>query len=595
MKRQNVASSTQLGAHATDKGVAFAVWAPFAEQVAVVGSFNDWADTAHPMVRDDHGVWSATVEGAQPGQEYKFALDYQGKKFQKNDPRSRQLTPAGDNSVIVESAFDWGDDHVFSMPKREELVIYELHVGTFNRPDNATPGTFESAIEKLDYLKELGINAVELMPCSNMWMDRGWGYAPNYLFAVESSYGGRYGLMNFIKEAHRRGIAVIIDVVYNHLGPGGIDIWQFDGWSENNKGGIYFYNDWRSATPWGDTRLDYGRPEVRQYLADNARMWIEEFHADGLRLDSTHNIRNAKGANDDPGADIPEGWQVLQEITAAAHAAKAGAVVIAEDCDANASVTLPVSEGGLGFDAQWQLGFAFKLRDLINQRASDNDSRGALKELIQSWLNSDMFSRVIFSESHDTDANGRARLNEEATPGEPQSLIARKHASLAAGIALIAPGIPMLFQGQEFLEGGSFTDWQALDWEKSDHNAGMVSMHRHMINLRRNLYRHTAGLTGSNSVFLDSVNENVVIAHRWDQGGAGDDVIVIINLSNSVQQCEFIPPHNGEWITRFNSDWSGYDKDFGDTQSILTSQGKSASIGVGAQSVVILSQEPTKS
>ncbi len=122
--------------------------------------------------------------------------------------------------------------------------------------------------------------------------DRSWGYNPAHPFAIESTYGGPAGFQRFVKAAHQKGIAVLVDVVYNHFGPSDLSLWQFDGWSENGMGGIYFYQDWRANTPWGDTRPDYGRREVRQYIRDNALMWLEDYRCDGLRFDATAYIRN---------------------------------------------------------------------------------------------------------------------------------------------------------------------------------------------------------------------------------------------------------------------------------------------------------------
>jgi len=129
--------------------------------------------------------------------------------------------------------------------------------------------------------------------------DTSWGYNPAYIFAIEEQYGGPDGFRAFVQEAHKHGIAVIMDVVYNHLGCPAGDMWQFDGWGQNGKGGIYFYNDWRSTTPWGDTRFDYGRPEVRNYILDNTRRWLQQRFADGLRWDATGWIRNEYGNNND--------------------------------------------------------------------------------------------------------------------------------------------------------------------------------------------------------------------------------------------------------------------------------------------------------
>ncbi len=129
-----------------------------------------------------------------------------------------------------------------------KAVIYELHVGTFNKPDASTTGTFATVVEKLDYLKELGINTIELMPVTSMAMSHGWGYAPNHIFSIEAAYGGRHGLLELVKASHEKGISVILDVVYNHFYLE-TDLWQYDGWSENNRGGIYFFNDERGDTP----------------------------------------------------------------------------------------------------------------------------------------------------------------------------------------------------------------------------------------------------------------------------------------------------------------------------------------------------------
>ena len=137
--------------------------------------------------------------------------------------------------------------------------------------------------------------------------ERSWGYNLTNPFAVEASYGGPNAFKRLIDAAHQHGIAIILDVVYNHFGPDNLDLWQYDGWSENNRGGIYFYNDHRAWTPWGENRPDYGRGEVRQYFRDNMLFWLEEYHIDGLRFDSTLFIRNAKGNNNDPESDIAEG------------------------------------------------------------------------------------------------------------------------------------------------------------------------------------------------------------------------------------------------------------------------------------------------
>jgi 1,4-alpha-glucan branching enzyme len=150
---------------------------------------------------------------------------------------------------------------------------------------------------------------IEIMPAMEFAGGFSWGYNPANLFAIESDYGGPKAFKEFINAAHDSGIAVILDVVYNHFGPSDLDIWQFDGWGEEGKGGIYFYNDWRAETPWGDGRPDYGREEVRQYVRDNVLMWLHDCRVDGVRWDMTAYIRNVYGNDNDPEHDIPGGLE----------------------------------------------------------------------------------------------------------------------------------------------------------------------------------------------------------------------------------------------------------------------------------------------
>ena len=309
-------ASRLMGADPTASGVTFRIWAPHAASVAVAGSFNGWSATADPLASEGDGVWGAEVPAAQVGDQYKFVLvDEHGSTLWKNDPYARSLTNSAGNSVVAETDFAWSAAP-YSTPPWNEWVIYELHVGTF-RFDAASRdgrGTFRTVIEKLDYLRDLGINVIEVMAAGEFPTDRSWGYNQSYMFAIEESYGGPNGFRQLVDEAHRRGIAVVFDVVYNHLGPNDLDLWRLDGWSENGGGGIYFYNDWRRTTPWGDTRPDYGRPEVRRYLLDNALRWLERRQVDGLRWDATGWIRNVYGQNDDPAHDIADGWSLMQQV-----------------------------------------------------------------------------------------------------------------------------------------------------------------------------------------------------------------------------------------------------------------------------------------
>ncbi len=551
-----------VGAVLQKNGVSFRVWAPFANAVAVSGSFNDWQQQS--MESEGDGYWATFVAGAQAGQEYRYAITNGDQHLFKNDPRALQVTTSAGNSVVVDKHFDWTDQD-FKPVEPERQVVYEMHVGTFYRPDPSTIGTFEDITTKLDYLHKLGVTTIELMPISTMTPQREWwGYTPMYIYTVESQYGGRYKFHEFVNAAHERGISVILDVVYNHLGPADIDIWQFDGWSQDGKGGIYFYNDWRSKTPWGDTRPDYGRPEVRDYILDNVRMWMYDCHVDGLRVDSTIFIRNANGYNDAPDTDLADGWHLLQQVNEVAHKLNPATFTVGEDVGANHYITKPAGEGGAGFSAQWGVGFPHALREAL--QASDPaqiNLAGVLGELNLTY-NGDAMQRIVFVDSHDSAANGSARFNEAIAPGKADGQFARQQSLLAATLLLTAPGIPMLLQGQEFMMSGNFNDWEGLEWQNAEDFKGIVSAYRDLIALRRNLHGTSAGL-GGRSFNLLHVNENdkVIAYHRWQNGGSKDDVVVVVNFgSHAFTNYSIGFPLSGTWRVRFCSSDKKYSPDF---------------------------------
>ena len=580
-----------VGAILHRDGVSFRVWAPFAKSVAVTGTFNGWQPL--PLESELDGYWAGFVKGAEAGAEYRYIIDTGTQQMYKNDPRALQVTTNTGNSVVVDPHFDWGDQE-FTGTTFNKFVVYEMHIGTFSRPDPSTPGTFEAAIEKLDYLASLGINMIELMPVGSMPNDKGWGYATDFIYAVESLYGGRHGLLEFIKAAHQRGIGVTLDVVYNHFGPADLDLWQFDGWSENGKGGIYFYNDWRSATPWGDVRPDYGRPEVRQFIYDNVRMWMHDFRLDGIRVDSTIFIRNAKGHNDAPGDDLAEGWQLLQGVTNVARKINPGVLLVAEDSSGNDYITKSKGVGGAGFSSQWEVNLPYVLRSALDATNDADRNLTAVANALNRKYNGDAFQRVIYSDSHDAAANGGQRINSEIQPGDPTGLYARRRSLLASAIVMTAPGIPMLFQGQEFMETGSFNDYKELDWQKAYKFRGMVEAHRHLIALRKNQYDNTRGLVEHcfNVIHLNEDNK-MLAYHRWERGGPRDDVIVVLNFANRVQKDYRIYfPRDGLWRVRFNSDWKGYSPDFKNTDTKdIEVAGNSGAVDIGPYSAVILSQD----
>ena len=547
-----------MGALPHEHGVAFRVWAPHASSVAVTGTFNEWSDAANPMQSEGNGYWYVDVPTAKIGHEYRFVIINGEQTLSRIDPYARQVTNSVGNGVIYDPHFDWQDDD-YHLPPWNELVIYELHIGTFNDHADGKPGTFHDVIARLGHLKKLGINVIEIMPAAEFAGDYSWGYNPAHIFAVETCYGGPQAFKEFVRAAHQLGIGVVLDVVYNHFGPSDLDLWQFDGWSENGLGGIYFYNDWRSDTPWGNTRPDYGRGEVRQFIHDNAMMWLEEYRVDGLRMDMTLYIRSVK-----PGSDLPEGWSLSQWINRDISARFPGRITIAEDLQNDEALTNAVEWEGAGFGAQWDASFVHPIRAAVITPDDQHRSMHAVRDALVFCYNGDPFQRVIYTESHDEVANGKARIPSEINPDDPHTYFAQKRSTLGAGLVCTAPGIPMLFQGQEFLEGGWFQDTVPLDWELRDDFQGIVRLYRDLISLRLNRSGYSRGLCGRGiNVYHVNDLQNTLAFHRWDQTGPGDDVVVVVNLAAEFREGYVIGfPAEGTWRLRLNSAWKGYSKSF---------------------------------
>lgn len=566
--RRTPAYAAGMGALPQERGVAFRVWAPHATAVHVVGDWNKWKPKATPLTHEGNGYWFGHAPKAKVGDEYRFSLTTDQGVLSKIDPYARQMTNSIGNGVVYDHAgFDWGDDEPVA-PRHNELVIYELHIGSFYREAEDRPGNLDLVMEKFDHLVNLGVNAIQIMPLMEFAGDLSWGYNPSHIFAVESTYGGPEAFKTFVREAHKRGMAVILDVVYNHLGPSDLDMWRFDGWSENDKGGIYFYNDDRSKTPWGDTRPDYGREEVRRFLHDNAMSWLHDYHLDGLRFDMTPYIRSVNGS----GRDLPEGWDLMRWINTSLREEFPERISIAEDMQSDPAIS-QVDNFGAAFHAQWDGAFVHPVREVVIAADDNHRSIEALSRALEVRYNGDAFHRVVYTESHDEVANGRARVPYEVNPDDPTGWFAQKRSTLGAAMVMTAPGIPMLFQGQEFLQGEWFRDDVPLDWEQDTEFAGIVRLYRDLIRLRRNVEGTSKGLTGQGLDVLHANDpDNVIAYQRWADGGAepfpDDDVIVVINLANRTLTDYVVGlPAAGPWKLLLNSDAKVYSPDFADTPS----------------------------
>ena len=580
-------------------GTTFRVWAPNAASVNVVGDFNWWNTTYNPLASEGGGWWSADVAGANVNDEYKYVMP--GVSPWKIDPRARDVTSSVGNGLIVSTDYNWTP---FTPPAWNEMVIYEMHIGSFYDVSSSGPGTWATATSKLDHIQSLGVNAVEIMPIAEFAGDFSLGYNPANLYAPESAYGSPNQMRNFIEQCHQRGIAVLVDVVYNHFGPSDLNdsLRQFDGYSAYpDTGGIYFFEDENRYTDWGD-RPNYTTGEVRSFIRDNVMYWLDEFNMDGIRMDGTAYIRTRD--TEFGSVDVPGGWSLMQWINDEIDAICPGKISIAEDMRNNEWITKTTGAGGAGFDSQWHADFHHKLVNALKQANDSDRNMWDVYYSVTNLYNGSDTQRVIYTESHDEVgwASHKFRVPSQIYDADPDSYWSKKRSTLGAGIVFTSPGIPMIFMGQEFLEDGQWHDNDPLDWSKDTTFAGIKLLYQDLIGLRRNSADTTRGLMANNvNVFHVNDVDKVIAYHRWWNGGPGDDVIILANFAyRDYTNYNIGFPRSGRWRVRFNSDWDGYDGDFGDwpTQDVhvqATSGSKdglpyNADVSIGPYTMVILSQ-----
>ena len=582
-----IPDASTLGATVTPDGVRFRVWAPGATAATVHGDF-----TAQPMTRGRDGVFEATVSDARPGHRYRYTFTRAAMTYERIDPRALELRDAM-GVVQAPDAYAWRT-RTFRPPALRETVLYELHVGSFAVAPGEPHGTFASLVARLDTLADLGVNAIELMPVNDFGSGTRWGYGPRHWFAVNTAYGSPDDLRRLVDEAHARGIAVVLDVVYNHY-TGGRDapLYCLDGDCSDGTHGLYFFRDMQyRSTPWGP-RPDFARAEVMTYLLDGVALWLGAYRMDGFRWDSVSNVRGIDGQG-----MVPGGRDLLVRGNALTRAMRPGALVIAEDLKGNAAITRPSAEGGFGFDTQWD-GFTYVMHEQLAPANDDARDLNAIRNALQGNYNGDPFARITGSENHDTVGNDGARFPQRVDARDPGSYAARKRSMLAAALALTAPGVPMLFMGQEHLEAGVFTPPPApLDWSREEGHARVRAFYRRLVRMRRNLEGETPGLLGRNLQVVHFHDANKVVAfRRWDR--SGDDVVVIANLRNRrYAQYSFGVPAGGTWRVRVDSDDPRWSTDFGGrtTESVeavaraYDNQPFTLTVPLGPWSVVVLSR-----
>lgn len=523
----------------------FDVWAPEAGAVELARNGN-----RSPMAAGPGGWWSLVAEGAVPGDRYGFSLD--GGPV-RPDPRSPSLPDGveGLSEVVDHRAFAWTDRswRGFHLPGS---VLYELHVGTFS-----PAGTFDGVADRLDHLVGLGVDAIELLPVASFAGDRGWGYDGVGLYAPHRAYGGPEGLKRLVDACHDAGLAVVLDVVYNHLGPAGNYLQEF---------GPYFSAAHR--TNWGDgVNLDGpGSDEVRRFFVDNALMWLRDYHIDGLRLDAVHALA------DDSARPFLE--QLSDEVAAlAAHLGRPLPLIAESDLN-DPRYVRSAGQGGLGLDSawadEWHHAWHAVFTGETNGYYEDFGSLGQLaKALSQAWVYDGEWSPhrgrthgrppqglagdcfVVCTQNHD-------QIGNRAAGERSGALMSPSRLKVSAGLLLTSPFVPMLFQGEEW---GASTPWQyftsfpdgelgravtegrrsefsyfgwdpddvpdpqdpatfersRLDWAEADSgvHADVLDWYRRLLRLRRERPEITCGDLSRSRVYADEEVGGIVV----DRGG----------------------------------------------------------------------------
>jgi maltooligosyltrehalose trehalohydrolase len=575
-----VTTESRLGATYLGNGrCQFIVWAPVIQKVEV--HIVSPKELIAPLVRDVQGYHQAIVQGVEPSCLYFYRLD---SKKERPDPASR-FQPRGVHgpSQVVDSHFPWEDQNWPGLPL-EEYIVYELHVGAFTRE-----GSFDAIIPYLDELKDLGITAVELMPVGQFPGNRNWGYDGAYPFAVQDSYGGPEGLKRLVNTCHQKGLAVVLDVVYNHLGPEGNYIADF---------GSYFTD--RYKTPWG-AGLNFDGPysdEVRRFFIENAVYWLTEFHIDALRLDALHAI-----------LDISS-YPFLEELSVAFHKQmeqlKRKAYLIGESAANNARLIRPRELGGYGLDAQWNDDFHHSLHVLLTSEQNGYyQDYGQLQDLVKAFQEGFVYSGqyshyrqrrhgvssrdipahqfVVFGQNHD-------QVGNRADSERLSKLVSFEALKLAAGAILLSPFVPLVFMGEEYGETAPFPyfvshsepalieavrrgrreEFDTFEWQselynpqdettflaaKINHKLREEGQHQKLLELYKELIRlrkatpALACLSKDRMEVLGYEKERIIFIRRWDEN---NEAIVAFNFSDR-QTSVVLPFPSGLWHRRLDS------------------------------------------
>ena len=587
----NYRSYEFLGAHAADGGYLFRVWAPRADAISVVGSFNDWKLDAHPMkpLADDREIWEAFVPGASVNDLYKFAVTAvhpNGEKktvwkadpfafFAENggDPDSQRASIVYDISGTQDpaAAFAWSDEDWMQTRKSRNIYkapvnIYEVHLGSWRRHKEGRPLTYrETADSLIAYAKEMGYTHIELLPVMEHPFDGSWGYQVTGYYSPTSRYGRPEDLKYLIDTAHRSGIGVILDWVPAHFPKDEYGLVEFDGQP------LYEYTDKLKAEHkgWGTLAFDFGRPEVISFLVSNAFYWCEQFHADGLRVDAVAamiylNYGREDGdwmPNEKGGVENLEAIKFLQRMNQDVLTNFPGVITIAEESTAWPNITKPPHDGGLGFNFKWNMGW---MNDELEYFESDPLFRRDIHGKLIFSLDYAWSENFILPISHDEVVHGKKSLLDKM-PGEYD----RKFDGFRTFLAYMIthPGKKLTFMGTEFAQFIEWNEAQELDWLLLDYDR-----HRQTQAFVRDLngmYLREPALWIGDDVpdgfqWIDggNINDNVItfIRKHPDARAADSDLLVIcLNLSGKdLEHYKVGVPAGKEYAAVIDTDDTSY-------------------------------------
>lgn len=569
----------KLGAHLIDhegaSGVNFAVWAPNASQVSLVGDFNGWDATRHPMRRRaDIGVWELFLPDIGLGRAYKYSIvDAGGNVLPlKADPYAfaAELRPRTASVTGAAGKAEWGDAQhrahwAKADPRREPMTIYEVHPGSWQRDGQDWFLTWdEMAARLIPYVVDMGFTHIEFMPVAEHPYDPSWGYQTTGLFAPSARFGDAAGFARFVDGAHRAGISVLVDWVPAHFPTDEHGLAHFDGTAlyEHEDPKLGFHPDWNTAI------YNFGRREVLAFLVNNALFWAEKYHVDGLRVDAVASMLY-RDYSREAGEWIPnaqggrENWEAvdfLRAMNRALYGSHPGIVTIAEESTAWPGVTLPANEGAarsnLGFGFKWNMGFMhdtlqYMARDAVHRQYHHND--------ITFGLTYAFSENFVLPLSHDEVVHGKGSLLGKMS-GDPW----QKFANLRAYYALMwgYPGKKLLFMGQEFAQSREWSEERSLDWDllSDPAHAGVRNLVRDCNRIyaaKRALHARDCEAEGFEWLVVDDAAASVFAWLRKAPGAR--PLAVISNMTPVVHPHYRLPlPHDGVWHEVLNSDAGVY-------------------------------------